>query len=108
MKPLLCLIPLLLVCAGCAGISSNPKRAERTVRHWLPVGTTTEDMQKIMKQHGFEFCDCFIDGTGEWDYYYGKESKFHTWTVQIHERSGKVDTTNFPTIVYFTLIRFRT
>ena len=98
----LCVLTLL-VCSGCAGVSSNPKKAERTIRHWLPVGTTTQDMHKILKQHGFELLDCLKDGTGEYDYYYSRSTKFHAWTVQIHERSGKVDTTNFPVIVFFTL-----
>ena len=101
-------VMLGMACAGCTELSSNPKRAERTIAHWLPVGTTHEDVTKIMKQHGFEFGNCNIDGTGEWDYYYGRSTTFHTWGIQIRERGGKVDSTNFTTIVRFTLIEFRT
>ncbi len=38
--------------AGCA--STDPEKFEQEVHHWVPLGTSVKEAQKIMKHHGFE------------------------------------------------------
>ena len=97
----LSVVLLGLICSGCSELSSNPTRAERTIAHWLPVGTSDDVMKKIMEQHGFVLDSCLMPGGGVRDYSFYRVGKIHNWVVQVHEQDEKVATTNFPVRVFF-------
>jgi hypothetical protein len=105
---LLSVVMLGVICTGCSGLSSNPARFEGTVTHWLPVGTSDDDMKKIMQQHGFVLDYCEMPGNGVRDYHYYHVTRFHSWLVAVHEQDEKIDTTNFPVRIFFELIPIKT
>jgi hypothetical protein len=98
---LLSVVVLALICAGCSDLSSNPTRAGRTIAYWLPVGTSDDDMKKIMNQHAFVLDSCLMPGGGVRDYSFYRVGNIHNWIVQVHEQDEKVATTNFPVRVFF-------
>jgi hypothetical protein len=72
------------------------------------VGTSNDDVQRIMAKHGFVQVECFADDHG-WTPVFGRDGTFHNWSVWVHEQPGgdrNVDTTNFPVRIYFDLINF--
>jgi hypothetical protein len=100
-------LTLVLICVGCSGLSTNPSRAAKTISGWVPVGTSQDDVGKIMTQHGFTLDYCDVDGHGGRDYHFYHVTKFHSWLAQIHVQDGKVVTVTVPR-VFFELIPIKT
>lgn len=100
------LIAIGWLLGGC--LSTNPARAGRTISHWVPVGTSEDAADTIMKQHRFDFEHLDLDGHGRRDFYFVRVGIVHNWLVMIHEQNGKVATTNFPVTVIFTLFEWST
>jgi hypothetical protein len=81
----------LVVLTGC--LSMNPERAQRTVSHWIPLGTPQEDAFRIMERHGFTSqVDQERQNKGETAFWFYRETKIlrNNWVLEIEFKNGKV------------------
>ena len=46
------LLALVLFTSGCA--STNPEKLAQQVKHWVPIGTSAKEAERIMTRHSFE------------------------------------------------------
>ncbi len=87
------ILAAVLLTAGC--MSLDDEKFSNQVEHWVPVGTSEKDAERIMAKHGFECVlvplgSPFNGGKTETldctrEYVYG-----HTWTAQFKIADEKV------------------
>lgn len=81
----------VIVLGGC--LSTNPDKAQVTIRRWIPPGTSQEDAFKIMERHGFASqVDQERQNKGETAFWFFRETKIlrNNWVLEIQFKDGKV------------------
>jgi hypothetical protein len=87
------LVTVLVSSGGC--LSTDPGKAQQTINHWVPAGTSEADAIKILKHHGF---DC--QKQSETDYTCIRMTKImkNSWFFHLTLKDGKVVGNTTPTI----------
>jgi hypothetical protein len=77
--------------SGC--LSTNPDKAQVTISHWVPLGTSQQDAFRIMERHGFTSqVDQERQNKGETVFWFSRETKIlrNNWVLEIQFKDGKV------------------
>jgi hypothetical protein len=87
------LVTVLVSSSGC--LSTDPDKAQQTISHWVPAGTSEADAIKILKQHGF---DC--QKQSDTDVTCTRMTKImkNSWLFHLTLKDGKVVGNTKPTI----------